>query len=347
MVTIAIVGAGFAGLRAYSTLKKKLPRAKLLLFDKENQFTYIPSLHIALAKPEYLKKIQFDLAKYYPEFIHDEVVDITKNTVVTRNNTYDFDYMILATGSGTNYFGNTSIKQHSYPVKTAHHVLRLQPILEKAEQIIIIGGGLTGVEYGCMLAHKYRHVEHKQVTIISATNRLLPALPEKNGQKALAYLKKCGAQVLLGQKVTHAGPRSVELNSGMKLHSDCTLMCAGVDQSSKFCDTRAVDEHFRLREAPNIYLAGDLCKNHHTPTAHNAMIEGELAAKRIIGEIKHKNPHIRDRKDWQLLAVAMGPSKGTFSTQSWTLPLFFTGLAKKIVEISVMNEFRRRVRLFV
>jgi NADH dehydrogenase len=336
MVTIGIIGASFAGLRAYNRLHKELPDAKLLLFDKTSSFTYIPSLHLALANPTYLPKIQFDIADYYSGFINEEVKRVQANSVITSQGTYSCDYIVLASGAHTNFFGNKKIQSYAHTAKSAKDIIELWPKIDKAEHITIIGGGLSGIEYATVLAKKYAK---KKFCLISGSKQLLPSLPEYNGNKAKTYLERKGVHLELGRYAVDATAQSVSLDNNNKIKTDLIIMCAGIEQKTDICTIKDIDYMRSLPSAKNVFVAGDVCHTDLIPTAHNAMLEGDFVAKCIVAEINGKNKP-EPPKNWELLAVALGPRGGTLSNDKHSLSFFATGLAKWFIEQRIMYEFK-------
>ncbi|MCB1084338.1 MAG: FAD-dependent oxidoreductase, partial [Simkania sp.] len=236
-VKIAIVGASFAGLRAYISLKKRFPKAIFYLFDKEDYFTFIPSLHLSLCRPSHLQKSQFSLKRYFGEaFIHEEVISIKDHLIETKKKTYAFDYAVISTGAKVNYFGNDDLKKHALGAKSVPHLKVLHKRLPAAKKIVIIGGGLSGVEYAAMLGA----TSDKEVTLINGADRLLPAILPKAGAYANRYLEKKGVKVIHDAKAVSATEKKVVLDSGEEIPADMIMMCTGLKQFCPLLDSSPI-----------------------------------------------------------------------------------------------------------
>ncbi len=343
-ITIAIIGASFAGLRAYITLKKKFPQATFYLFDKEEYFTYIPSFHISLCDKNYIKKSQFSLKKYFKEsFIHEEVLSMTKTRITTKNKTYTFDYAIIATGAKVNYYGNKSLQQHAQGAKSLEHLKTVWNSLPKAKKITIIGAGLSGVEYAAMLAA----TTDKKITLINSADLVLPGLLQGGREYANKYLLKKGVRVINNAKAISATKNSLTLDSKEVIATDLILMCAGLGQTCPLIKSQEVTNTLHCVDADNIFLCGDVVKSPKVPTAHAAMIEGDIVAQHIIARIKKCQPHPRHIKKQTTLAVALGPYDGFIQFKSFYIPSYLTGLLKKHIEKSILFSYKHRIKLLV
>ena len=334
MTTVVIIGASFAGLRAYTYLKKKAD-VKLILIDKEPVATYIPSLHLALGNTRYLNEIQLNTKKHYPEFICDTVTQVGTHTVVTKSGTsYGFDYLIDATGAPTNFFGNESFQKHALPAKTASQVALVNKKLRDAKKITIVGGGLSGVEYAGILATRYRKV----INLVTATPRLVPGLPEKASRLTEQFFKRKKVNVFLNARATQATDESITFADGRTLQTDLILWCAGIKQESRIISSE-------LAAQPHIFLAGDVRKSTQIPTAHNAMLCGEAVAKCIVGKLKGENIPL-NLHNWETLALALGSSYGVLIIKNkFVMRNFLTGIMKWGIERRVMIEWKRKLLL--
>ncbi len=333
MTQVAIVGASFAGLRAYAHLKKKGPKdLNILLIDREPVATYIPSLHLALGNEKYIHNIQLPTKEYYPEFICAEVTAVGKNALRLKDGTvHKFDYLIDATGAPTNFFGNESFQKNTYPAKTAAHISALNRKLRNVKKITIVGGGLTGVEYAGILATR----TNKTISLVTASDRLVPGLPQRAAHLTERFLKRKNVQIYKNARATHADEQSLTLGNGRIIGSDIIIWCAGIAQRS-----RLVSE--ALAAQPNVFLAGDVRKSNQVPTAHNAMLCGEAVAKCIVGKLEGKQVPL-DLHNWETLALALGSSYGVLIIKNkYVFRNMFTGIMKWLIEWRVMKEWKNK-----
>lgn len=268
---IVIIGGGFGGLRvAYELVKHgSLKRGeRVILLDKNDHHTYTPLLYevasgfvkkmapkdltsgVTLKLGECAKNIGF-------EFYKGEVksVDwISRKVVLTDASTIDFKVLVLAVGAETDFFGIPGLKETAFTLKTIDDAMRIRKeIMRHLEhnkkgkeiqiQIIVGGGGATGVEFAAELAGSFRHLEQElkldpgawSVTLVEAGPRILSMFPNSTSYRARRRLEKLGVKVLRDTCIKRAEGNSVVLSA--------RPLRAGESQEALLCDFRPESEH--------------------------------------------------------------------------------------------------------
>lgn len=256
---IIIVGAGFGGL----TLARKLRNQayQVILLDRQNYHQFQPLFYqVAMAGLE-PSAISFPLRKTFQNsdnvFIRVctlESVDRVNKKVVTSQGNLDYDALVIATGAVTNFFGNSEIEKHAFGLKTVGESLDLRNHIltdfEKALQtvnhddrqalidIVIVGGGPTGVEMAGALAEMrkyilpkdYRELNHQEVDIylIQGGENLLQGMDDSLGDAAVEYLRKMDVKVLLNTRVDQIAEDHVVTADGQKIVAGKVVWAAGV-----------------------------------------------------------------------------------------------------------------------
>ncbi|HEY0457284.1 MAG TPA: NAD(P)/FAD-dependent oxidoreductase [Verrucomicrobiae bacterium] len=256
---VVVLGAGFGGL----TFAKHFshPRARVTVVDRTNHHLFQPLLYqvatAGLSAPDIAQPIRSILAdRPNLTVLMDEVVDIdlnARNVQLTRDSLH-YDYLILALGSVTGYFGHPEWEQFAPGLKTLEDAVRIrcnvlsaferaETIKDPAEQallmtIIVVGGGPTGVELAgafselarFVLRRDFDHIDPAQarVIIIEAAPRVLAHMPPEISQSALEQLQKMHIEVRTGTKVKNITAGQVELESGEKIKAGNVLWGAGV-----------------------------------------------------------------------------------------------------------------------
>ncbi|MFA5200135.1 MAG: FAD-dependent oxidoreductase, partial [Candidatus Omnitrophota bacterium] len=154
MHKIIIIGAGFAGLSAAKRLSGFNSGLRITLFDKKDSSDFLPLLPDAIGRrinPDFLAGKISDLSgKKNLDFIKEEViaVDFESRQVVTSNSSYTYDFLVIASGSQTNFFANRDAQNHAYALNSVDDAKRILNALkeDKFENFIICGGGYTGIE---------------------------------------------------------------------------------------------------------------------------------------------------------------------------------------------------------
>ncbi|MHB8684844.1 MAG: NAD(P)/FAD-dependent oxidoreductase [Dehalococcoidia bacterium] len=256
---MVVVGAGFGGLRVARSLR--LGPLDVTVIDRHNYHTFLPLLYevatAGLEPDEIAQPVRAILRRIRNvRFRMAEVtgIDLAERVVVTDAGDVPYDYLVLAAGSATNFFGLRSIKERALGLKdlqeataVRNHILRNfehatlthDPVeLERLMTIVVVGGGPTGVELAGALAELRRHVlprdypeldlARARVILLEATDRLLAAMPRHLQRKAHEQLERLGAEVRFDAAVSEVTAEGVVLSSGANIRAANVIWVAGV-----------------------------------------------------------------------------------------------------------------------
>lgn len=257
---VVIIGGGFAGVRLAKGLRGT--NFQVVLLDRHNYHTFQPLLYqVATAglEPDSiagpLRKLLKDNPDFYFRLATVTHLHPSQKTIDTEIGPLEYDYLIIANGSRTNYFGQEDKFLYSFPLKQIPQALNLRSHLlqsfEKAvlskdlnEQqslmtFVIVGGGPTGVEVAGALGELRTHVLPKdypeldlrkmKIFLIEGTGRLLNGMTDKSGEKALKYLEqKFGVEVLLNTLVVSFDGDKAVLGDGQVIPTQTLVWAAGV-----------------------------------------------------------------------------------------------------------------------
>lgn len=295
---VVIVGAGFAGL----TLAKKLSpkHFQVVLLDKNNYHQFQPLLYQVATAGLEPSSISFPLRKIFQKrknvFIRIaevESVDTENNFVQTSIGAINYNYLVLANGADTNYFGMEDLQQNAFSMKSVSEALLLRnTLLQNYEQaltsknkeeksallnIVIVGGGPTGVELAGAIAEMkdkilpkdYPELNFGQMNIylMEASPRLLNGMSEASGKKVEQYLSDLGVHVKTGVSVENYNGHAVLLGTNSTLYSRCLIWAAGVKgaalnglpSASILANKRIlVDDFNRIEGLQNVFAIGDV-----------------------------------------------------------------------------------------
>lgn len=295
---LVIVGGGFAGL----TLARNLKNADLqiVLLDKNNYHTFQPLLYqVATAglEPDSIAYPLRKILRRQKNLIYRmaEVAAVYPDTqeIETSIGRLRYDYLVMATGSRTNYFGNDKLGEKVMPLKSIQDAFNLRNfVLRRFEKalltndidereslisFVIVGGGPTGVETAGALAELKRHIlpidypeldlRRMQIHVVEAAPRLLSAMSEPAGEHAETFLKELGVTIWLNAPVKDFDGINVALSNGKSIRSGTVIWTAGVLGSplaglaveSLTRNQRVkVDSFNRVRGHENIFVIGDL-----------------------------------------------------------------------------------------
>lgn len=262
---VVIIGAGFGGLYAARTLANK--DVDVLLVDRENFHTFTPLLYQVATSALDPSEIAYPVRTIFRKnrnihFLWGEVTGIdraARRVVVDargRVREEPYDYLILAAGSVTNFFGNAQAAEISFELKSLgdavvlrNHILKLFERATWAEDeatrarlttMVVVGGGATGLETAGALYELYNDVLAKEfpdsdlrarVILIEASDRLLAPYPETLQRAALGQIESIGVEVVFGNPVVAASPTQVTLKDGTAIATHTLVWAAGVAAS--------------------------------------------------------------------------------------------------------------------
>jgi NADH:ubiquinone reductase (H+-translocating) len=284
---IVVLGAGFGGLTFCQEFHH--PEARVTVVDRQNHHLFQPLLYqvatAGLAAPDIAQPIRSILAdKPNMTVLLDQVVDVSlpERKVICEKNTLSYDYLLLALGGCTSYFGHPEWEQFAPGLKTLDDALRLRRHIllsfEQAENaitqeardrlmtIVVVGGGPTGVELAGafaeltrhVLVSDFRHIDPRQahVILIEAGSRILSAYPPELSESAKQQLSNLGVDVCVGMRVLDIKKGCVVLEERTIL-AENIVWAAGV---SAIPLTRKlgveIDRAGRVKVQPDLSLSG-------------------------------------------------------------------------------------------
>ncbi len=294
---IIIVGGGFAGLQLIEHLEKDL--FDVLVIDKLNYHQFQPLFYQVATSQLEPSSISFPLRKIlqnrpYTQIRMAEVfsVDLASNMIDTTIGKFHYDYLALATGCKTNYFGNEEIRKNSYGLKTTYDAIKLRnTILQSFEElltvgedekeyllnIVIVGAGPTGVELAGAFAEIKKNILPKDFPLIDFNDLkiiLLEGSPFTLGtmsglarRSSEKYLEKLGVDVRTKVIVKNYNGKVVTLNTGETIKSKHVIWTAGVtgnlikgfDEKTIVNNNRIrVDRYNLVQDCSNVYAVGDI-----------------------------------------------------------------------------------------
>src|SRR5690554_1152139 len=334
---VVIVGGGFAGVNLIKKLTND-PQFHVTLVDKNNYHFFPPLLYqvstafIENSNISYPFRRMFQDRKNVRFHIGSLLkVNQEENTIETDTGLVPYDYLVLSLGTETNYFGLENVKKNALPMKTIRDALKLRDHLllnmEKAVRavnkfektkyfnIVISGGGPTGVEIAGMLAEMvhsigakdYPEITNRNVNIIliDASPTLLGPMSKKSQDEAANVLTKLGVQIKLNTPVKDYKDDKVLLSNGETIPTNSLIWTSGVIA----CEVNGlppesigrgrrilVDEYNTVLSTPNIFAIGDICyqtsdsdyPNGHPQLAQVAIQQGDLLGENLKKMIDNK-----------------------------------------------------------
>ncbi|MFA8449064.1 MAG: NAD(P)/FAD-dependent oxidoreductase [Bacteroidales bacterium] len=295
---VIVIGGGFGGLTTIKHLNKK--KFQIVMIDQHNYHTFQPLLYQVATGALEADSIAYPLRKYVKSFgdLHFRMgkvkeIDTDKNLLITSMGKINFDYLIIATGSKTNYFGNKEMQENAMAMKTVPHALDLRSlILQNLElailetdpvkrdallHFVIVGGGPTGVELagaiGDLKKYVFReeyhdlNIDNLQITLVEGSDRLLHVMSEKSSSNTHKFLKSLGINIFINSIISHYDGEKVIIGEDKIINTKNVIWTAGVkgnhpeglNEDFFVPGNRIkVNEYCQLTEHPNIYAIGDI-----------------------------------------------------------------------------------------
>jgi len=295
---VVIVGCGFAGLKLARKLKNS--GYQVVIIDKHNYHQFQPLFYQVATAGLEPSAISFPLRKIFHHFKDFSIriaevkhIDTDKQQLWTTLGIVRYDYLVLTQGASNHFFGMKRMESLSKPMKSVTEAMALRNALlqnfedslavqtdEEREgflNLVVVGGGPTGMEVSGALADMRRYVLWKDfpelgrdkinIYLIEGTNRLLSSLSERASEKAKGFLERLGVKVVLNTFVKDYDGKVVETSDGKKIRSNLVIWTAGI-RGNKIEGIREgvfskddrilVDRFNRIKGYTNIFALGDV-----------------------------------------------------------------------------------------
>ena len=324
---IVIIGGGFAGISLAKKLKNK--KVQVVLLDKHNYHNFQPLMYQvatgglepdSIAYP--IRKIVQEFKEFYFRLAEVREIDSKNNKIIADIGELKYDYLVIATGSKTNYFGNKEIERNSMAMKTIPQSLNIRSlILENFEQalltndinernslmnFVLVGAGPTGVELAGALAEMKKAILPKdypdldvrkmEINLIQGTHRILDSMSENASEKAEKFLLELGVSIWKNVRVTGYDGRIVTTSSDLAFDSATVIWTAGVkgalpqglksDSFIKNIDRIKVNSFNQIEGYDNLFAIGDIAvmTSETYPQGHPMMAQPAMQQGRLLAE---------------------------------------------------------------
>lgn len=295
---VVVIGGGLGGLRLVKALRKS--EFQVVLIDKNNYHQFPPLIYQVSSAGLEPSNISFPFRRSLQDredffFRMGEVLSIDgkEKALQTTFGTVHYDYLVIAAGATTNFFGNENIEKNALPMKTVTEAMKLRNTLlenlEKAEvttdelelqelmTVVVVGGGPSGVEIAGAMAemkrvvvpHDYPDLDSKkiQIILVNSGDRLLKSMDEASSARAERDLRSMGVDVMLGKRVVDYRDKVIYMNDGSTIPAATVIWVSGIraceiastPEMTKGAGGRIVtDTHLRVKGLDDVFAIGDV-----------------------------------------------------------------------------------------
>ncbi len=324
---VIIIGGGFGGIEVVKGLRDG--KTQTVLFDKFNHHCFQPLLYQVATSALETSSIVFPFRRHFKKsedffFRLGEVKMIRpeSNCIETSIGSVKYDYLVIASGAETNFYGMKDVEQNAHPMKTIIDAIKLRNliiqnfenalltsdngVMNSFMDFVIVGGGPTGVELAGALSELKRYIFPKDypeldvsqmdIHLIEATSRLLNGMSDVAGQKAKEYLEEMSVHVHLNTAVKSYDGTEVLFSNGQKLITRTLIWAAGVKanivggipaEALGKGSRIKVDAYNRVNGYQNIFAIGDVALmegDPDYPNGHPMMAPPAMQQGKLVAE---------------------------------------------------------------
>lgn len=308
MKKVIIIGAGFAGLTAARKLAKRNLGLEVTIIDKKEFSDFLPLIPDCIGRGIHPELLICDIAKFCRKFkinfIQEEVVsvELESRRVFVSSANYAYDYLIIASGSQTNFFSNQGAQNYARALNNVDNVTNIIGALKnnKFDNFIICGGGYTGIEAAANLWLYFKKAGlNKKIIIVERAPGVLGSLPDWMKTYVQDNLEKMKVEILTNSVIENIQEDKIKVSSRLLFEKAVLIWVPGV-RTADFIQKISIDKNPQgrivvdkyLRVKSNCFCAGDTAFFGNKDTSLRmaiqfAITQGNQAAKNIIRSIKN------------------------------------------------------------
>jgi len=309
MQNIVVIGAGFAGARVVRTLARYRREVSVTLIDKSVRTYFLPLIPDIVGRQVPAQHLGEDIAglckRAHAKFCNEEVVgiDFDARVVFTSRGKYPYDYLVIASGSQTNFYGDAASQSRAFPLDDAEDASRLAQAVGGGDfdAVVVVGAGYTGVEIAANLALYFKKYNRKhRVFLVERQPSILGPLPEWMKSYCVKNLHQMGVEIFTGAGIERMNDQGIVISGNTIIAHPLLVWAAGVRTADFIQQCKAeknpqgrlkVDRYLRIQE--RVFCAGDASLFAHGDSTLRmavqfAIFEGSVAAGNIIRSIRNK-----------------------------------------------------------
>lgn len=389
---IIVVGGGFAGVQLIKNLDKKL--FDILLIDKINHHQFQPLFYQVAASQLEPASISFPLRNIFKYKKNLQIrlaellsINSSANTIETSIGVFHYDFLVLAVGCTTNFFGNETIRQHSFTLKTTNDAIEIRNhILQTFEDIIsaeekdkaallnltIVGAGPTGVELAGAFAEIKKDILPKDypginfgqfsINLIEGSKDTLNSMSELAKKTSRKYLEEMGVHIITETFVKNYDGLTLELSNGNTLQSKTVIWAAGVignkiiglpSTAMKQGNRIAVNRTNLIDSCQNIYAIGDiaLMETPKYPKGHPQLANVAINQAKNLAKNLKRQANNTPQKEFEYTDLGsmatIGRNKAVVDLPFYNFKGYFAWLVWMFLHLMLILSVRNKLIIFI
>lgn len=389
---VVIIGGGFGGLQLAKSLRDR--KFQTVLLDKHNYHAFQPLFYQVATAGLEPGSIAYPFRKIFNSYTNTffrmadvQLIEPDLKRVTTDIGTIHYDYLVIATGATTNFFGMKQMEQLTMPMKTVSDALDIRSLmLQNLERalltndagdkdslmgIVIVGGGPTGVELAGALSELKKDILPKDypdldmrvmdIHLIDSNSRVLKEMSEESSAEALKVLKTMGVDVRLNERVVDYDGKTIICNSGVRLNASMVIWAAGVKANipsglrETMIDTGRikVDSINRVTGLNDVFAIGDVAAmiDERNPRGHAMVAQVALQQGRLLASnldrIQSGEPAVSFEYKNLGSMATIGRNKAVVELRLWKMKGWFAWIAWLFVHVYQLIGFRNKLVVMI
>jgi NADH:ubiquinone reductase (H+-translocating) len=389
---IVIVGGGFAGISFLKEIDTKL--FDVILIDKLNHHQFQPLFYQVATSQLEPSSISFPFRYIFRNnkeirirLANVNYVDVSTNKIHTSIGEFQYDYLILAMGCGTNFFGNDEISKHAYTLKSTYDAITIRnQVLQNFEDIIndsenkkeellnivIVGAGPTGVELAGsfaeikenILPRDFHRIDFSRLKIylIEGSKNTLNSMSEKSQSDSRRYLKKLGVEVFTETTVKSYDGEALTTDTGKIIKTKFVIWAAGIianpiegipKEAIRRGNRLKVDRVNKLDNSENIFVLGDMAymETPNYPTGHPQLANVAINQGKNLAKNLKRIELAKPLKEYEYndlgTMATIGRNKSVVDLPFVHLKGFFAWLIWMFLHLMLILSVRNKLIVFI
>jgi NADH dehydrogenase len=389
---VVIVGAGFAGIQLARNLNESL--FDVMIIDKLNHHQFQPLFYQVATSQIEPSSISFPIRFIFRKKKNVQVRIAEVQTIRPENNTietsigeFNYDYLIIAIGCTTNFFGNSNLAQHAFTLKSTYEAIEIRNhILDVFERIVtatdterellmnlcIVGGGPTGVELAGsfaemktnILPNDYPGIDFSRFNVYLIDNSKLPLsnMSASSSSWSKKYLLELGVQVKNETLVKDYDGKSLTLASGEVIPTRTVIWAAGVianyiqglpDIASHKSRRLNVNRNNLVAGCTNIYALGDVCRMETPlyPNGHPQVANVAINQAKLLAKNLNALQYGKSLQDYEYKDLGsmatIGTNKAVVDIGKIHLKGYFAWLIWMFLHLMLILSVKKKLIIFI